>query len=144
MSHTVPAKATSIAALMLLAALAQPAQAATTLTLQPDEAASQDVFVYEFAIPGAFGIASAARVTNLDSQTLNSLVPLPAVPFGNFLGSSNTVPLIGAQGESRAHDTRSLLRFDPSGVGITAGQVVSAGSETFRSTSIAWPQDSQR
>ncbi|HRD91111.1 MAG TPA: hypothetical protein PK752_23075, partial [Accumulibacter sp.] len=77
MSHTVPAKATSIAALMLLAALAQPAQAATTLTLQPDEAASQDVFVYEFAIPGAFGIASAARVTNLDSQTLNSLVPLP-------------------------------------------------------------------
>ncbi|TLD45831.1 MAG: hypothetical protein FAZ92_01907 [Accumulibacter sp.] len=131
MSYTDRAKAAPLAPLLLLAALAQPAQAATTLTLQPDEAASQDVFVYEFAIPGAFGIATAARVTNLDSQTLNSLSPLPAVPFGNFLGSSNTVPLIGAQGESRAHDTRSLLRFDPGALGIAAGQVVSASLRLF-------------
>jgi len=131
MSYTAPMKAAPLAPLLLVAALAQPAQAATTLTLQPDEAASQDVFVYEFAIPGTFGIATAARVTNLDSQTLNNLNPLPVVPFGNFLGSSNTVPLIGLQGESRAHDTRSLLRFDPGGLGIAAGQVVSASLRLF-------------
>jgi hypothetical protein len=64
-------------------------------------------------------------------QTLNSLSPLPAVPFGNFLGSSNSVPLTGAQGESRAHDTCSLLLFDPGALGITAGQVVSASLRLF-------------
>ncbi len=112
---------------------------ATTLTgaahavtiLQPDESTSQDVFVYEFGVPGVFGIATAARVTNLDSQTLNALNPLPTVPFGNFLGSSNTTPLIGTQGETRAHDTRSLLRFDLSGLGLSAGQVSTARLNLF-------------
>ena len=99
--------------------------------LAPNEANSQDVFVYEFGVPGAFGIATAARVTNLDSATLNALVPLPTVPFGNFLGSSNTTPLIGTQGEPRAHDTRTLIRFDLGSLAIDAAHVGRATINLF-------------
>ena len=117
------------AALALTATLAGTAQSATLIKLQPDEASSQDVFVYEFAIPGAFGIPTAARVTNLDTVTLNAIAG--AVPFGNFLGSSNTTPLIGPQGESRAHDTRSLLRFDLGFLALSAAQVANATINLF-------------
>lgn len=116
-------------ALALAAALAGGAQAATLITLQPDEASSQDVFVYEFGVPGVFGIPTAARVTNLDTQTLNAIPG--AVPFGNFLGSANTTPLVGAQGETRAHDTRTLLRFDLGVLALGAGQVASATINLF-------------
>lgn len=104
---------------------------ASTITLQPGEATSQDVFIYEFGVPGAFGIPTAARSTNLDTATLSALNPLPAVPFGNFLGSSNTTPLIGANGEVRAHDTKTLIRFDLSGLGLTAEQVGQATINLF-------------
>lgn len=104
--------------------------AAATIVLQPDEAASQDVFVYEFAIPGFFGIPTAARVTNLDSVTLGAIVP-PPVPFGNFLGSSNTTPLIGAGGETRAHDTRTLIRFDVAGLALLPANVARATLNLF-------------
>ena len=126
MRHALPSK---MLPLLLAATLTGAAHAA--MILQPDESTSEDVFVYEFGIPGAFNIATAARVTNLDSQTLNALTPAPAVPFGNFLGSSNTTPLIGAQGESRAHDTRSLLRFDLTPLALSAGQVASAQLKLF-------------
>ncbi|WP_300454565.1 DNRLRE domain-containing protein [Accumulibacter sp.] len=53
------------------------------------------------------------------------------MPFGNFLGSSNTEPLIGALGETRAHDTRSLLRFDLGTLALTAGQVGKATLKLF-------------
>jgi hypothetical protein len=126
MRHTFPSKALP---LVLAGVLAGAAHGATIL--QPDEATSEDVFVYEFGVPGAFRIATAARVTNLDSQTLNALSPLPAVPFGNFLGSSNTEPLIGALGETRAHDTRSLLRFDLGALTVTADRVRNATINLF-------------
>ena len=126
MTHTVPSR---LLPLVLVATLAGAAHGATIL--QPDEAASEDVFVYEFGVPGAFRIATAARVTNLDSQTLGALVPAPAVAFGNFLGSSNTEPLIGALGETRAHDTRSLLRFDLGSLAFTPGQVGKATINLF-------------
>ena len=126
MRHTFPSTALS---LVLAGVLAGAAHGATIL--QPDEATSEDVFVYEFGVPGAFRIATAARVTNLDSQTLNALSPLPAIPFGNFLGSSNTVPLIGALGETRAHDTRSLLRFELGALALTADRVRSATVNLF-------------
>lgn len=100
--------------------------AATQIRLQPDEASSQDVFVYEFGVSGVFGIPTAARVTNLDSQTLNALNPLPLVPFGNFLGAANTDPLTGMMGESRAHDTRTLIRFDLSFLNLAPAQVAGA------------------
>ncbi|HNC20010.1 DNRLRE domain-containing protein [Accumulibacter sp.] len=127
MRYTLTSKALPI---LLASILASAAHGATTTVLQADEAKSEDVFVYEFAIPGFFGIPTAARVTNLDSQTLNELIP-PPVPFGNFLGSSNTVPLIGALGETRAHDTRSLLRFDLGTLGFSAGQILNARLNLF-------------
>lgn len=70
MRHTFPSTALS---LVLAGVLAGAAHGATIL--QPGEATSEDVFVYEFGVPGAFRIATAARVTNLDSQTLNALSP---------------------------------------------------------------------
>lgn len=126
MPHFLTSKALPILFASTLAGTAH----GVTLTLQPNEAQSEDVFVYEFAIPGFFGIPTAARVTNLDSQTLNALTP-PPVPFGNFLGSSNTIPLLGAQGETRAHDTRSLLRFDLGALGFSAGQIQNARLNLF-------------
>ena len=117
-----------LAALMLTIGPHLAASAATTIRLTPDEGSSADVFVYEFAVPGAFGIPTAARVTNLDSATLNALDPPAAVPFGDFLGSSNTVPLIGAMGETRAHDTRTLIRFD---LGLLALQPDQVGHATI-------------
>jgi hypothetical protein len=116
-------------ALALAAALAGTVHAATVITLQPDEASSQDVSVYEFAIPGVFGIPTAPRVTNLDTVTLNAIPG--AVPFGNFLGSANTTPRVGAMGETRAHDTRSLLRFDLGFLALAAGQVGQATLNLF-------------
>ena len=108
-------------AIVLATALAGSAQATTLIKLQPDEMSSHDVFVYEFGVPGVFGIPTAARVTNLDTATLSAIPG--AVPFGNFLGASNTTPLIGMQGESRAHDTKSLLRFDLGFLALSAAQV---------------------
>lgn len=118
-------------ALALSVAIGSAAPAAATIVLSPDEATSQDVFVYEFGVPGAFGIATAARVTNLDSATLNALIPPPQVPFGNFLGSSNTTPLIGGQGEIRAHDTRTLIRFDLGTLAIDPASVARATINLF-------------
>jgi len=106
-------------------AVAAAAPAATTLRLQPDEVSSKDVFVYEFGVPGFFGIPTAARVTNLDTVTLGAISP-PPVPFGNFLGSANTDPLTGAGGETRAHDTKTLLQFDLGFLRLDSSQVAGA------------------
>lgn len=106
--------------------LALPAAAATT-RLQPDEAASSDVLLYEFDVPGIFGIPTPPRSTNLDSDTLNALSPLPAVPFGNFLGSAETDPFsLTPNGPLREHGTRSLIRFELNSLMLMASQVKSA------------------
>jgi hypothetical protein len=105
--------------------LALPATAATT-RLQPDEAASSDVLLYEFDVPGVFGIPTPPRSTNLDSDTLNAISPAP-VPFGNFLGSAETDPFsLTDGGPLRQHGTRSLIRFDLNSVMLMASQVKSA------------------
>jgi hypothetical protein len=106
--------------------LALPAAAATT-RLQPDEVASSDVLLYEFDVPGVFGIPTPPRSTNLDSDTLNALSPLPAVAFGNFLGSAETDPFsLTEGGPLREHGTRSLIRFDLSSLMMMASKVQSA------------------
>jgi hypothetical protein len=122
--HLLPAVV--LAALALGAA---PALAVTTL--QPDEAASKDVFLYEFDVPGVFGIPTPPRSTNLDTETLNMISP-PPVPFGNFLGSAVTDPFsLTPGGPLREHGTRSLLQFDLNSLGLTAAMVKSATISLF-------------
>ena len=118
-------------ALVCSLAFAGPAISATTIRLQPDERSSKDVFIYEFGVPGIFGIPTATRSTNLDTETLDALSPPPARPFGDFLASANTDPLIGRQGEIRAHDARSLIQFDLSFLNLTAAQVATASINVY-------------
>jgi hypothetical protein len=101
------------------------ASAAVNVTLQPDEASSEDVFIYEFGIDGVFGIP-APRRTNLDTSTLSALNPPAAVPFGNFLGTSDTDPRFGEGGVERAHDTKTLIRFDLGLLNLSSAGVGSA------------------
>jgi hypothetical protein len=108
-----------------LAFTALAAQAATTLTLQPDEHSSKDVFLYEFGVDGVFNIP-APRRTNLDTQTLSMLTPAPTVPFGNFLGAGMTDPFTGPGGEARQHGIRTLLGFDLSLLNLAPSMVGSA------------------
>ncbi|MGE0862028.1 MAG: DNRLRE domain-containing protein [Gammaproteobacteria bacterium] len=106
------------------------ASADTLISLQPDEASSKDVFVYEFGVGGTLGIPTPPRTTNLDTVTLNGITP-PPVPFGLFLGAANTDPQIGAQGEVRAHDAKTLIQFDLSLLNITAARVASASINLY-------------
>jgi hypothetical protein len=116
-------------ALATLALGAAPALAVTTL--QPDEATSKDVLLYEFDVPGIFGIPTPPRSTNLDSDTLNAIMP-PPVPFGNFLGSAKTEPFsLMPGGPLREHGTRSLLEFDLSGITLAADRVRKATISLF-------------
>lgn len=116
----VPVLAVSTLCLSALSAVAAP------IRLQPDEATSEDVLLYEFDVPGVFGIPTPPRSTNLDSATLNAISP-PPVPFGNFLGSAETDPFsLTPGGPLREHGTRSLIRFDLASVMLMAAQVRSA------------------
>ncbi|MBL9124648.1 MAG: DNRLRE domain-containing protein [Planctomycetaceae bacterium] len=94
-----------VAALLLVMAafLGGSSQAwGTTLTLQPGEATSEDVFAYEF-------LAS----TNLDNYTLGKL------NFGQLLAVTTT--------DGSGHDIKSLIRFDLAGNNLVyPGQVQSA------------------
>lgn len=129
--RSVRVRSNTTLALALSLAITGPALAATTLKIQPDEQSSKDVFIYEFGVPGVFRIPTAARSTNLDSETLDRLSPPPARPFGDFLASANTDPLIGSQGEIRAHDARSLIQFDLTFLNLTASQVASASINVY-------------
>jgi hypothetical protein len=114
-----------------LATLAAGQVSAVPLRLQPDEATSKDVFVYQFDIPGFFGIPTPPRTTNLDSDTLNMIMP-PPVPFGNFLGASETDPFrLTPDGPLREHGTRTLIQFDLSSVGLTPAQVRRASLNVY-------------
>ncbi len=116
------------ASTLCLSALSAPA---ATTRLQPNEAASSDVLLYEFDVPGVFGIPTPPRSTNLDSDTLNAILP-PPVPFGNFLGSAETDPFsLTANGPLREHGTRSLLKFDLAGIALMASKVKSATINLF-------------
>ena len=123
----------AVSSLVLAAALvasAPQAFAATTL-IQPGESASKDVLLYEFAIGGFFGIPTPPVSTNLDTDTLNAISP-PPVPFGNFLGTSQTEPFsLSPGGDLREHGTKSLLQFDLSGVALGADRVRSATISLF-------------
>jgi hypothetical protein len=89
---------------------------AASITLQPGEAGSKDVFLYEFGVDGVFGIPSP-RTTNLDTETLDRVDPDPndPVPFGSFLAAADTDPFT-QDGVLREHDARTLLQFDLGGV----------------------------
>jgi hypothetical protein len=116
-------------ALVSASFVAVPALASTML--QPSEADSKDVLLYEFDVPGIFGIPTPPRTTNLDSDTLNAITP-PPVPFGNFLGSAKTEPFsLTPGGPLREHGTRSLLEFDLSGLAIAANRVKTATISLF-------------
>ncbi len=107
-------------------AFAAAAQAATTITLRPDEHSSKDVFLYEFDVPGVFGIPTPPRTTNLDTATLGGIVP-PPVPFGNFLGAARTDPFaLTPGGPLREHGTRTLIGFDLGLLSLAPSMVGSA------------------
>lgn len=128
--HVLPLAA---ATTLVLAGL--PAMAATT-RLQPNEAASRDVLLYEFDVPGIFGIPTPPRSTNLDSATLNAILP-PPVPFGNFLGSAETDPFsLSDGGPLREHGTRSLIKFDLESVMLMASRVKSATINLYSLTAL--------
>lgn len=120
---------TSLLALACVLACGIAAAEAATIRLRPDEAASKDVFVYEFDVPGVFGIPTPPRSTNLDTATLGAISP-PPVPFGNFLGAAETDPFsLTPGGPLRQHGTRTLIAFDLTGTGIMASAV---GKATLR------------
>lgn len=79
------------------------AVAATTITLQPGEADSSDVFVYQF----------------LPTSNWNA-----APPFSMILAASHT-------GDSSAHHTQSLIAFDVASTGLTGDQIGDAVVELF-------------
>jgi len=109
-----------------LAFTALAAQAATTITLQPDEHSSKDVFLYQFDVPGVFGIPTPPRSTNLDTATLGMISP-PPVPFGNFLGAAKTDAFaLTPGGPLREHGTRTLIGFDLSALSLNPSMVGSA------------------
>jgi hypothetical protein len=125
MSQT-PFPALFRAAAGLLASTAMAAQAATTITLQPDERSSKDVFLYGFDVPGVFGIPTPPRSTNLDTATLGMISP-PPVPFGNFLGAAKTDPFsLTPGGPLREHGTRTLIGFDLGLLSLAPSMVASA------------------
>jgi hypothetical protein len=121
-----------VALLPAVLIFAASAYSADAITLRPDEAASKDVFVYAFEIPGTLGVPPSPNVTNLDSTTLNALAPNQIVPFGAFLGAAETEAFtIPPDPTPRAHTTRTLIGFDLSGVSIAPGQVRSATLSLF-------------
>ncbi len=115
-----------LTAAVILTALAG-AGHATTLKLQPGEDTSKDVFVYAFSIPGTLGIPTPPNTSNLDTANIPSTA---VVPFGAFLGASNTVPFrmdpSDASEPLRSHDTKTLLQFDVGSLGVGASRVRSA------------------
>ena len=120
---------------LAVAVMGSSATAVTVAKLQPNEADSEDVFTYQFEGAG-FGIAPSAAQQNLDTQSVGA-------PIGLFLGTSRsatTIHSIDAGGllpgdpsgnfnpstavdVETGHNGRSWLKFDLSGVGVTAGQV---------------------
>jgi hypothetical protein len=90
---------------------------AATITLQPDETTSEDVFTYEF----------------LSGDNLNNY-PIAGFNFGKLLATANT--------NGAGHDTKSLLRFDLSSTGLVyPGQVQSAALKlrVLDSKSVGFP-----
>lgn len=105
------------------ALLVTPALAQVTTILQPDEAASKDVFTYEFENPGLFGVSTPPNVTNLDTETL--AVENPMSPLGILLASSKSDTSTSSDPDS-AHSSRTWIEFDVSGVAPSGAHVLSA------------------
>jgi hypothetical protein len=119
--------ASGLAAAALLAVVSGGASHAMTMTLRPGEDTSKDVFVYAFSVPGTLGIPTPPNTSNLDTANVPATA---AVPFGSFLGASNTVPFrldpTDPNEPLRMHDTKTLLQFDVGELGIGASRVRSA------------------
>lgn len=111
-------------AAMAIIAVAPLATQAETIKIQPDEADSKDVFVYEFAVPGTLGIPTPPNTSNFDSENIPAS---SAVGFGGVLGAADTVPFrldpSNPEEPLREHDTRTLIEFDLSSVGFRAGRI---------------------
>ncbi len=113
-----------LATTLLAASLAfTPAVGQVTTILQPDEAASKDVFTYEFANPGLFGVSTPPNTTNLDTETL--AVENPMSPLGILLASSKSDVSTSSDPDS-AHSSRTWIGFDVSGVAASGADVLSA------------------
>lgn len=107
---------------------------ATTITINPDEAASKDTFVYAFRIPDTLGIPGAPNMLNFDTPNIPES---SVVPFGDTLGVAETIPFRNNPADAtetiREHTTRSLLEFDVSALAGRASDIISA---TFQITGI--------
>lgn len=116
-THTHRATAAAILAMAL-------PSAAAAASLQPDEAASKDVFVYAFEVPGTLGVPGVPAEINFDEPN----VPDTALaPFGQTLGVAETTPFMLPDDDTlREHTTRSLLEFDVASLGIAPDRVRSA------------------
>ena len=93
------------------------------VTLQPDESNSQDVFTYQFGVGNLFNIDTSPRTTNLDANTLAT--EHPESPVGILLATSKSDPT-NPSDVTTGHSANTLIRFDVSGVGMTAGDVAQA------------------
>lgn len=96
---------------------------AQTYKLQPDEAMSKDVFTYEFAKPGAFGISTPPRTTNLDTASLAT--QNPQSPLGILLATSKSNQATSSD-PNTAHAANTWIGFDMTQVPVAADQVASA------------------
>jgi hypothetical protein len=115
---------TTCAAALLVSAALTSAGHAASVTLQPGEDTSKDVFVYAFTIPGTLGIPTPPNSSNFDTESVPAGA---AVPFGTVLGAAETEPFRNDPTDPteplRAHTTRSLLAFDLSSVAATVRRV---------------------
>ncbi|MCA9149657.1 MAG: DNRLRE domain-containing protein [Planctomycetales bacterium] len=96
---------------------------AQTYKIQPDEAASKDVFTYEFGNPGLFGISTPPRTTNLDTATLAT--ENPDSPLGILLATSKS-NLETSSDPNTAHAANTWIGFDVSQLPVTGAEVASA------------------
>lgn len=96
---------------------------AQMIKLQPDETTSKDVFTYEFARPGLFGISTSPRTTNLDTATLAS--DHPDSPLGILLATSQS-DLATSSDPNTAHAASTWIGFDLGSISATGQDLVSA------------------
>lgn len=119
-------------ALVLVALVGAGQAGAASIRLQPDEAASKDVFVYSFAVPGTLGVPTAPNVSNFDDETMDAIDPDPALPFGESLGAALAEPFtIPPSPQLREHAARTLIEFDLGNLGIAADRVAGATLNLF-------------
>jgi hypothetical protein len=123
-------RAIAIAGLALAAAVTAGVAGAASV-LRPDEAQSQDTFIYAFGVPGTLGVPGVPADLNFDTPN----IPATALaPFGQFLGVAESAPFtLPGDPTPRIHTTLSLLKFDLASLGVAPDRV---GSAIFTLTGI--------